>query len=167
MKRLLATLTMALLVSVALATVASGAPGSGGGNHDSASGSVTEFDVKQTFSARSSSIGTNAQGSWRATVTSSDPNTTFTGDIRCLRVATVSGVGAVFEARGVIVNIHNNPGFTAQGFVLQGSDSGKFSHEPDTFVGFPTDEPQLEGSCLAPTPASPVQDGEIIVKDAL
>src|SRR5215210_4550509 len=130
MKRLLATLTMALLVSCVLATVASGAPGSGGGSNDSASGTVNlNVGNKDTFSARSSSIGTDAQGSWKFTNTNTDPNQTITGDIRCLRVS-----GDTFEARGVIVDVRNaGPFFSLRGFILHGSDSGKFSTTQDTY----------------------------------
>jgi hypothetical protein len=170
MKRLLATLTMALLVSFVLATVASGAPGAGGGNNDSASGTVNQFGQQETFSAKSSSIGTNAQGSWKETSTNTDPNQVITGEIRCLRVSTspVPGVGALFEARGVIVDVRNaSPFFNAQGFVLRGSDSGKFSTSSDTYFSQLTLAPQLEDSCAAPTTGSPVADGEIIVKDAV
>jgi hypothetical protein len=167
MNRLLTALALGLLVSLVPAAAATGAPGSGGGNMDSASGSVNFFGVQDTFSAKSSSIGTDAQGQWKATATSSDPNATLTGDIRCLRVATITGVGAVFEARGVIVDVRNAQGFIDQGFILRGSDSGKFSHEPDTYDRFTTFEPQLEGSCVAPTAGFfQVQDGEIVVKDA-
>jgi hypothetical protein len=168
MKRLLAALTLALLVSLVLAVGATGAPGSGGGNDDSASGTVDEFSTHETFSAKSSSIGTNAQGSWKSTSTNLDPNQVITGEIRCLRVATVSGVGAVFEARGVIVDVRNaGPFFSQQGFILRGSDSGRFSTEPDTYRSDFTPTPQLEDSCLAPTAGSLVRDGEIVVKDAV
>jgi hypothetical protein len=164
MKKLLATLTIALLASFVLAAVASGAPASGGGNNDSASGTVNQFGAQETFSAKSSSIGTNAQGQWKFTSTNQDPNQVITGDIRCLRVS-----GALFEARGVIVDVRNgSPFFIAQGFILRGSDSGKFSTVPDTYQSQFTTTPQLEDSCLAPTTGMPiVQDGEIIVKDAV
>jgi hypothetical protein len=163
MKMLLAALTLALLVSLVLAVGATGAPGSGGGNMDSASGSVNFFGVHDTFSAKSSSLGTDAQGYWKRTNPNTDPNTVITGDIRCLEVS-----GNLFEARGVIVDARNTGGpFVPQGFILRGSDGGKFqSVPPDTYSASFTSTPQLEGSCLAPGPGSPVQDGEIIVKDA-
>jgi hypothetical protein len=160
MKKLIAALSLALLVSMVLAASATGAPGAGGGNNDSASGTVNFGSFYDTFSAKSSSLGTDAQGSWKRTNTTSDPNQIITGDIRCLRV-----VGDTFEARGVIVDVH--PGaFFAQGFVLRGSDSGKFSSAPDTYLASFTPTPQLEDSCLLPTPGSIVQNGEIVVKDA-
>jgi hypothetical protein len=170
MKKLIAALSLALLVSVVLAASATGAPGSGGGNNDSASGTVNNFGQQETFSAKSSSIGTDAQGSWKLTSTNTDPNQVITGQIRCLRVSTspVPGVGALFEARGVIVDVRNaSPFFNAQGFILRGSDSGKFSTSSDTYTSFLTTAPQLEDSCVAPTTGSPVADGEIIVKDAV
>jgi hypothetical protein len=166
MKRLLAALTLALVVSSVLAVGATAAPGSGGGNMDSASGTVTQvgiFGFQDTFSAKSSSLGTDAQGYWKRTTTNTDPNTVITGDIRCLRVS-----GNLFEARGVIVDTRNTggPGFP-QGFVVRGSDGGKFqSTPPDTYDATLFSTPQLEDSCLAPAPWFPVQNGEIIVKDA-
>jgi hypothetical protein len=170
MKRLLAALMLALLVSLVLAAGATGAPGSGGGNMDSASGTVNFTSGQETFSAKSSSIGTDAQGYWKETFTSLDPNQVITGEIRCLRVSTspVPGVGALFEARGVIVDVRNaSPFFNAQGFILRGSDSGKFSASSDTYLSSLTTAPQLEDSCLAPTTGSTVADGEIVVKDAV
>ena len=167
MKKLFAALALALLASLVLAAVATGAPGSGGGNQDSASGTVNYFGIEtHTFSAKSSSFGTDAQGHWKVTNTNADPDVTATGEIRCLRVATVPGVGAVFEARGVIVDAKNFSPFY-QGFILTGSDSGKFSTEPDTYSWQGTPTPQLEDSCSAPTAGFPVQDGEITVKDAV
>jgi hypothetical protein len=165
MKRLLAALTLALLVSLIAVSGATGAPGSGG-NNDSASGTVNFLGQQETFSATSSSIGTDARGHWRETTTNLDPDRVITGEIRCLRVTTISGLGAVFEARGVIVDVRNDPFFSAQGFLLRGSDPGKFSNNPDTYQSFLMSTPQLEDSCVAPTTGSPVQDGQIIVKDA-
>ena len=164
MKRLLAALTLALLVSLVLAVGATGAPGpTGGGNMDSASGNVLQFGFHDTFSAKSSSLGTNAQGSWKRTETDTDPNTVITGDIRCLRVQ-----GNLFEARGVIVDTRNTGTFILQGFILRGSDGGKFqSVPPDTYSASFTLLPQLEDSCMVPGLAPPVQEGEIIVKDAV
>jgi hypothetical protein len=163
MKKLIAALSLALLVSVVLAASATGAPGTGGGNNDSASGTVNFGSGYDTFSAKSSAIGTDAQGSWKRTITTADPNTIITGDIRCLRVA-----GDTFEARGVIVDVRPSTSGTSfpQGFILRGSDSGKFSTAPDTYSQFFTPTPQLEDSCLVPTPGSIVQNGEIVVKDA-
>jgi hypothetical protein len=83
-------------------------------------------------------------------------------------VATIPGVGAAFEARGVIVDVRSPNPFFAQGFILQGSDSGKFSTEPDTYSRSFTTAPQLEDCCLPPSGGrNPVLDGEIIVKDAV
>jgi hypothetical protein len=168
MKRLLAALTLALLVSLVLAVGATGAPGSGGGNMDSASGTVNQFGAAQeSFSAKSSSIGTDAQGHYKLTNPDQDPNFVLTGEIRCLRVSTspVPGVGAQFEARGVFVDVRGGT-IPFQGFILFGSDSGKFSNSSDTYSRVFTTTPQLEDSCAPPTLGSPVQNGEIIVKDA-
>jgi hypothetical protein len=62
MKRLLAALSLALLVSFVLAAFASGAPSASGGNNDTASGTVNQFGGQDTFSAKSSSTAPMVRG---------------------------------------------------------------------------------------------------------
>jgi hypothetical protein len=168
MKRTLAVAALTLLSVLSIAVA--GAQGRGGG--DSASGQVSAFTLvfdgfsfvttaSIDFSATSSSIGTDANGRFRETFRSQDPDGVITGEIRCLRVA-----GPLFEARGVVTDVRNVPSFVSQGFVLRGSDSGKFSTTADTFNREYILTQQTELSCLAPTPGGPVVDGDIIVHDA-
>jgi hypothetical protein len=168
MKRILVALTLALLLSLAVCVGVAGAQGQGG--NDSATGRVLSAEdglgtisgLDISFSAKSSSIGTDATGRFREEFTNTDPNGVITGQVRCLRVS-----GGLFEARGVVTDVQNIPGFTSRGFWLIGSDSGKFSTTRDTFNRFYFQNPQTEGSCLAPAPgADQVIDGEITVHDA-
>ena len=168
MKRLLAALTLALLLSLAVCVGVAGAQGQGG--NDSATGRVSTvgiagqfaFNQDVSFSAKSSSIGGPATGRYREEFTNTDPNGVITGQVRCLRV-----ISGVFEARGVVTDVQNSPGFTAQGFILRGSDSGKFSSTRDTFDRQYVPAPQTEASCAVPSPAFlQVLSGDITVHDA-
>jgi hypothetical protein len=168
MKRLLAALTLALLLSLAMCVGVAGAQGQGG--NDSATGHVSTvgiagqfaFTQDVSFSAKSSSIGGPATGRFREEFTNTDPNGVITGQVRCLRV-----LSDVFEARGVVTDVQNVPGFTSQGFILRGSDPGKFSNTRDTFSRIYSLAPQTEASCAFPSGGSlQVLSGDITVHDA-
>jgi hypothetical protein len=169
MKRLFAALSLALLLSLAVCVGVAGAQGQGG--NDSATGSVSTVSTPSgfrlaaniSFSAKSSSIGTNASGRYRHVLTDTDPNGVITGEVRCLRVS-----GRLFEARGVVTDVRNAPGFSnIQGFYIHGSDDGKFSNVRDTFDWTYFSNPQTETSCLLPTPGFfEVVNGDITVHDA-
>jgi hypothetical protein len=160
MKRLVAVLFLALLVLLVVGVGAASGQGKGEGGNDSASGWARQGTNEDTFSAKSSELGTNASGQWRRTNANQDPNLVFTGQVKCLRVN-----GSLFEARGEITDVRGGSS-PLRGFIIRGSDSGKFSTAPDTYTGGLTLDPQTETSCLAPTSGFPVTEGEITVKDA-
>jgi hypothetical protein len=155
MKRLLVALSMAMVVSLALGAAAYAAGGS-----DYAKGNVDQNGTDWRFSATSNFNGTQPSGTIKITFANNDPNLVVSADVTCLNV-----VNGLFEARGVVTDVRGGSLF-ANSVVIRGSDAGKFSTTPDTFQGFfqfQTDP----GPCLAPTPGSPVQDGEVIVQDSL
>jgi hypothetical protein len=153
------------LAAAGLAVLVFGA-GAASGNHgtDSASGHVNNlagFDID--FSARSSNVGTDARGRARFTLTSSDPNQSFTGEVTCLRVVGGTGSTPAMASIGGIVT-DQSAGLTFSAFTLFVSDDGKFSQTVDTLgfiiYGF---LPPLEDLCPPPSAGVPVADGEITI----
>ena len=162
MKRLASLFAFALLAltpSVALADHGT----------DSASGRGRTGGIEFDFSARSSSVGTDARGRASVSFTGSDPDQTYSGEVVCLRVVSATPTTPAMATIGVLVT--RAPfGSTIQGFVLSVSDGGKFSGIPDTFttMAFTTTPPPGDGLCPPPPTfaGSPV-DGEITIHDSL
>ena len=152
MKRLLLTLSLALILSLAWGTAvyASGS--------DSAKGNVNQNGTVWRFSATSNFNGTQPSGTIKITFANNDPNLVVSADVTCLNV-----VNGQFEAHGVVTDVKGGT-FFGNGVIIRGSDAGKFSTTPDTFQGFFSFADP--GPCPAPTPGSPVTDGEIVVQDS-
>jgi hypothetical protein len=129
---------------------------------------VTTADVD--FSARSSYNGTNPSGSARFTLRNEDPDQVFTGEVTCLNVqggfARLSG--PITESRGGSTLTVGTQQFEPRSFVITAQDSGKFSTQPDS-VGFVlSPQPATDVTCTTQfTQASPVREGEVVVKDSL
>jgi hypothetical protein len=160
MKRLLAALTLALLVSFAVgAGVAYADHGS-----DYARGTVNQGFQEWKFSASSNFNGTDPQGNVKFTRTDFDPNVVVTGRVTCLLVngSTASIVAEVTDVRG--------PGgqFSfARSMLISATDSGRFSNNvPDLFNGFVSSAPATN-VCPPPGFQGTVLDGEVIVHDSL
>jgi hypothetical protein len=155
MKRLLAALTLALLVSFAVgASVAYADHGT-----DYARGTVEQGSFEWRFSASSNFNGTQPSGTIKITFRDDDPDTVVTADVTCLNV-----VNGVFNAGGQVTSVRGGT-FAFSSVIIRGSDAGKFSTTPDTFGAtfFFSSDP---GPCPPPTPGSPVQNGEVIVHDS-
>ena len=155
MKRLLAALSLALLVSLALGAAAYAASG-----RDSAKGVVDEVNQEWRFSAQSNFNGTQPSGQVRFIQENQDPNLVITGQVTCLQVlnGSASIVAQVTDVRGGITN--------AQSMVIETTDSGKFSTTPDTFGG---SLPSTPATQLCPPPSifqRPVLKGDVVVVDA-
>jgi hypothetical protein len=178
--RLFATVTIALLVTVAAsADTASAAPG-----RDSARGRInliaftTVSQQNVDFSADSSATGTDASGTFKETFANSDPNFVVSGEVTCLRVVSgsdapgnVASIGGVVTKGGERIGAFDpdtNTFGPAQGFIILTSDSGKFAPQPDTFQRTYTVAPVPPDGCPAPTPGLfRVADGEVIIQNAL
>jgi hypothetical protein len=156
MKRLLAALTLALLVSFAVgAGVAYADHGT-----DYARGNVDQGTQEVRFSASSNFNGTEARGTVRFLFRNNDPDLVVTGEVTCLTV-----VDDQFEAHGIVTDVRGGTTGANQ-FLIRGSDSGKFDTTPDTFSGFTFFSLTLPTCPTIPTPAGPVTDGEVIVHDS-
>jgi hypothetical protein len=156
MKRLLAALTLALLVSFAVgAGVAYADHGT-----DYARGNVDQGAQEVRFSASSNFNGTEARGTVRFIFRNNDPDLVVTGEVTCLTV-----VDGLFEAHGIITDVRGGT-TSANQFIIRGSDSGKFATTPDTFTGFTVFSPTPIECPTTPFPGSPVTDGEVIVHDS-
>jgi hypothetical protein len=161
MKRLLAVLTLALLVSLAVgAGVAYADHGT-----DYARGTVDQGANEWRFSASSNFNGTQPQGTVRLIQENSDPNVVITGNVTCLLVvsnptsASASIVAEVTDVRGA-------PSTFAQSLIIHTTDFGKFSPARDTFLGSQSGTPATE-VCPPPSPfQSPVLSGEVVVHDS-
>jgi len=156
MKRLLAALSLALLVSLAVGVgVASADHGT-----DYAKGNVDQGATEWRFSATSNFNGTEPSGTIRVIQRNNDPDLVMTAKVTCLTV-----VDGMFEARGVITDVRGGTTF-ANSVIIRGSDEGKFSTTPDTFSGGLSSLTD-PGPCVAPSSGFfPVQDGEVIVHDS-
>ncbi len=157
MKRLLAALTLALLVSFAVgAGVAYAEHGT-----DYARGNVDQGFAEWRFSASSNANGTDPRGQVRFINENQDPNLVITGDVTCLRVfgTTAFIVAEITEVRGGV-------GGDLQSMLIQARDGGKFQGG-DTFGGAISFTPaQFFSPFCTPVSQQPVQDGEVIVHDS-
>jgi hypothetical protein len=134
---------------------------------DSASGHITIFGFKLDFSARSASNGVGATGSARVTLTISDPNQVYSGEVTCLRVVGATATTPALAVVGVKLT-RVPPGATDQSLIINASDSGKFGQAPDTATTlFSSTPPPPDGFCPAPVPGQPVADGEIVIQNTL
>jgi hypothetical protein len=134
---------------------------------DSASGRGRIFgNTEIDFSARSSSVGTNARGRASLSFTNSDPDQTYSGEVTCLNVVGATPTTPAMATIGVLVT--KAPfGSTVQSLVLSVSDGGKFSGVPDTATYFMTSAPPPpDGACPAPFGGF-LFDGEITIHDSL
>jgi hypothetical protein len=159
---------LAALVTAALVSTVLGA-GAASADHgtDSASGHVNNFgfQIDVDFSARSSSVGTAARGRARFTLDNFDPNIVLSGEVTCLLVVGgVAGQPALASIGGVITDQPAGVGLT--NFTIFASDDGKFSQTPDTMEVALHNVPQDE-LCPAPTPGTPVADGEVVIHNTL
>jgi hypothetical protein len=192
MKRIAATLALGLLVALLVGTGVASAAGNAG--QDSATGHVSDANgftlippppgcppqfcpplqssvtADVDFSAKSSFNGTNPSGSARFTFRNEDPDQVFTGEVTCLSVqggsATLSG--PITEARGGSTLTAGGQVFEPRSFVITAFDQGKFNPNPD-FLGFVlSSQPATDVTCNTQgAPASPVREGDVVVKDAL
>jgi hypothetical protein len=164
LRRRFAVLACALaLVGLGLLpTAATAAPGG-----DSARGHVDTATYTLDFSARSTQTGLNASGNVRITLTSLDPNQVYAGDVTCLRVVGATATTPALAYIGAKVT-QAPPGSPFSVILVDASDSGKFSGAPDTALPtFATGTPPPDGACPAPTPATPVADGEVVIYNTL
>jgi len=127
---------------------------------------ITTFGPNQwDVSARSNFNGTQPTGSWRFTNSNADPNIVVSGEVTCLQVA-----GNVALVGGIVTEVRGTT-TTANGFVAEMTDSGKFATAPDTFGAFLfVSSPTLVAGACPPTGfvfTQTVVDGEVIVVDAL
>ena len=196
MKRLAATLVLGLLVAL-LVVGTGVASAAGNAGQDSATGHATDATmitvVQQPcipspfgcifqpplqfintadvdFSAKSSYNGTNPTGSARFTFRNEDPDQQFSGQVTCLDVqggfARLSG--PITEARGGSTLTVGTQTFEPRSFVITAFDSGKFSTQPDSLGFVLSPQPATDVTCTtSSTQASPVRDGEVVVKDSL
>ena len=163
--------------SLALAAAIFGAlvllPGIAAGDHgtDSARGRVNNLSgaYNLDFSARSTGAGADASGRASLTITTSDPNQKYSGDVTCLEV---TGATATVPATAVMsVRLTSvPPGSPYQSIIIAATDSGKFSGGAD-LAGFTfSTAPSLpDGAC---NPAflpfqQPVADGEVVIHNTL
>jgi len=133
---------------------------------DSASGRITIFGSNRyDFSARSSAVGTDARGRASITLTSTDPDQEWSGEVTCLRVVSATPTTPAMASIGVLVT--KAPfGSTVQGFVFSVTDGGKFSGVPDTVALMSFGAlPPPDGACPAPIPGS-IGDGEVTIHDS-
>jgi hypothetical protein len=162
MKRLLATLTLALLVSFA---VGAGVAYAAGPGSDYARGTVNQGLQEWTFSASSNFNGTEPRGTVKFTRTDFDPDAVVTGRVTCLLVN-----GSTASIVAEVTDIRNGGGaFTGvRSMIISTTDSGKFpNNAPDLFNGFLSGAPATN-VCPPPSPfQNPVLDGQVIVNDAL
>ena len=196
MKRLAATLVLGLLVAL-LVVGTGVASAAGNAGQDSATGHATDATmitvVQQPcipspfgcifqpplqfintadvdFSAKSSYNGTNPTGSARFTFRNEDPDQQFSGQVTCLDVQ--GGIarlsGPITEARGGSTLTVGTQTFEPRSFVITAFDSGKFSTQPDSIGFVLSPQPATDVTCTTSfTQASPVRDGEVVVKDSL
>lgn len=160
MKRFAPLLAFALLALTPAVAVADHGTDSASGR-----GRVSNFaDID--FSARSSSVGTNASGRASISFTNNDPDQTYSGEVTCLRVVGATTTTPAMATIGVLIT--KAPfGSTFQSFVLSVSDGGKFSGVPDTANwSFSSAPPPSDGLCPTPFGGVPV-DGEIKIHDSL
>lgn len=150
------------LAVVSIATTMFPPPAGAAASADKVRGRVDQGAQMVDFSATSNFNGTEPRGTVKFTQPNADPNTVFTGTVTCLSV-----VGNTFQATGPITSVRNNqfPGFSPMSFVIQGSDSGKFSPSPDTFSGSVSFFNPPPMTCLANAAGQPVVDGDLIVQD--
>ena len=146
-------------------------PGVAAGDHgtDSARGNVNTSSYSLDFSAKSAGSGADASGRASLTITSSDPNAKYSGEVTCLEV---TGATATAPATAVIsVKLTNVPaGAPYQSMIIAATDSGKFSGGPDLAGWNLSVAPSLpDGAC---NPAflpfqQPVADGEVVIHNTL
>jgi hypothetical protein len=160
MKRQLAALTLALLVSFTV-----GAGVAYAADSDYARGTVKRFGFEEwRFNASSNFNGTNPQGTVKFTRTDFDPDAVVTGRVTCLLV---TGSSARIIAEVTDVRSSGGAFNFAQSMVISTTDSGKFpNNEPDLFTGGVSSGPATN-VCPPPSPGGTVIDGEVIVHDAL
>jgi hypothetical protein len=163
MKRLLG---LAAIWLVALPGLALAAPA-----QDSAKGRGTDFfGRKFSFSATSTPTGFGADGTAQFEVSTGVASVTVLGEVTCLRtVDDPTGEGAIASIGGRITGSRPNTNSVNQfsTFIIQTSDSGRFSTQGDT-VGFSllTSPPPPDGGCPTPTPSGPISSGEIVIQNA-
>ena len=138
---------------------------------DSARGNVNALfgAYALDFSARSTGAGADASGRASLTLTNTDPNQKYSGEVTCLEV--IGGTATTPATAVISVRLTDVPaGSTAQSMIIAATDSGKFSGGPD-MAGFTLSAaPSLpDGAC---NPAflpfqQPIADGEVVIHNTL
>ena len=135
-----------------------------GHGQDSASGHVRNvFSQELDFSAKATQTGINASGRARLTLTNSDPNQVFSGEVTCLRVTGPTATAPAMASIGVRVT--NPPaGSSVQSMIIFTSDGGKFSGAVDTAsVTTSTLPPPPDGGCPTPAAGVTVIEGDVTI----
>jgi hypothetical protein len=142
--------------------IAGAAPGG-----DSTSGNVLVGTNRLDWNARSTATGFNARGNARFTVTASDPNQVYSGEVTCLRIVGATPTSPALASIGVLVT-QAPPGSFVSSMIIFASDNGKSSPVPDTAtVGLSSGPPPADGACPAPFAGAPVSTGEVVINNEL
>jgi hypothetical protein len=155
--------------ALAVALMPAGAFADPGG--DSASGHATVLsgtlsEQQFDFRARSSSVGTDARGQARFTVPATGG--VYSGEVTCLLVVGATSATPALASIGVKIT-NQPPGQPFLSFIIETSDSGKFSGAPDTAAAvFSTTPAPPDGACPVPLAGGdPVTEGEVTIHNTL